>query len=147
MDQEHATPDALAQSLIEAVAAARDRAHEDPFGNPVLLVALATALGTIGSGTLADRMGRRFPLIVSPWVFSQSKEMAVAVTGSPACTTMYGRDVVNAPAALTVIPVSALPSPKTLMLCPASCVAPLKLLTALPHEVDAVTCAQEGTVR
>ena len=41
MDQEHATPDALAQSLIEAVAAARDRAHEDPFGNPVLLVALA----------------------------------------------------------------------------------------------------------
>ena len=41
MDQEHATPDALAQSLTEAVAAARDRAREDPFGNPVLLVALA----------------------------------------------------------------------------------------------------------
>jgi phosphoenolpyruvate carboxylase len=41
MDQEHTTPEALAQMLTETVAAARDRAREDPFGNPVLLVALA----------------------------------------------------------------------------------------------------------
>ncbi len=41
MDQELATPEALAHQLTETVAAARDRAREDPFGNPVLLVALA----------------------------------------------------------------------------------------------------------
>ena len=45
MDQQHTTPHgsagALAETLTAAVAAARDRAAEDPFGNPVLLVALA----------------------------------------------------------------------------------------------------------
>ena len=41
MDQQHATVEGLAQTLTHQVAAARARATEDPFGNPVLLVALA----------------------------------------------------------------------------------------------------------
>ena len=57
MDQEQATPDALAQSLTEAVAAARDRAREDPFGNPVLLVALAISRQMDRGGLDLDQVG------------------------------------------------------------------------------------------
>ena len=57
MDQEQTTPEGLAQALTDAVAAARDRAREDPFGNPVLLVALAISRQLDRGGMDLDQVG------------------------------------------------------------------------------------------
>ena len=63
MDQEHTTPEALAGSLTAAVAAARDGAREDPFGNPVLLVALAISRQLDRGGLDLDQVGQLVRLL------------------------------------------------------------------------------------
>ncbi len=63
MDQEQTTPEGLAQALTDAVAAARVRAQEDPFGNPVLLVALAISRQLDRGGLDLDQVGSLVQLL------------------------------------------------------------------------------------